>query len=71
MRELSKFVVEERKRCGLTQIRLAKLMGWRPENLCAVEKGRRGLGLETFRNLALALGQKPSALYAKLCEEGK
>lgn len=53
--KLGKRVAVLRKSAGLTQAKLAELIGVQPEHISRIETGARGTSLETLANIADAL----------------
>jgi transcriptional regulator with XRE-family HTH domain len=53
--KLGKRVAVLRKSAGLTQARLAELVGVQPEHISRIETGARGVSLETLANIAEVL----------------
>ncbi len=54
--KLGRRVAVLRKSAGLTQAKLAELIGVQPEHISRFETGARGASLETLANIAEALG---------------
>ncbi len=56
VQELGAFVREERKRQGLTQVRLAGLCGVSPRLLGELENGRESVGFSRILRICMRLG---------------
>ena len=52
----------------VSQVSLAAKLGWRPSNLCEIEKGRRMVSLRTLYRIARALGVEARDLLAPRAE---
>jgi DNA-binding XRE family transcriptional regulator len=68
---LSRFLLKQRKKIGMTQAELAKLIGSSQPRIAMVESGDETVSLELLMRAALATGATPQDLGQVISEVGQ
>lgn len=53
---MRKWLIDIRRKKGLTQNQLAEIVGMSPNYICSIEKGKRKVPVWTAKKIAAALG---------------